>query len=192
MRSSRLLWLCFLVCFLGGFAHANTLPPGDPMMQVDDPTCTPTAGNTQTITAGQIDAFTTPDGNGCFGFQMVGNASFTTLDIQVNDTSFTSIVCTSNGFLCNHTTLDNDTVTDLFFTECPDCNKNGFPAGAFFTVDLSPGGWNPNTFYIEANLTAPADGPNLSQQYAPEPSSVFLLCTGAAGLFGLRKRIRFR
>jgi hypothetical protein len=187
----KTLGFTFLLCLLSGFAYANSVP-GDPMMVVDDPSCTPTAANTQTISAGTssgpIESFTSPDGSGCFGFQIVGNNAFTTLDIQVNQT-YASIVCSSNGFLCTPTTLDDGSVTDLFFTECPDCGKNGFPVGALFAVDLSPGGWGANTFYIEANLPAPADNPNLSQAFAPEPSSVLLLSTGVIALAGLRKWI---
>jgi len=194
MGRTRFLWLGFFLCFFAGLAFASSLPAGDPQMQVDDPQCSPITGGTQTISAGpnggDIKSFTAladNNGSGCFGFIIPDTSSpFTTLDIQVNQ-RYASIICTSNGFVCTQSILDDGTVTDLFFTENSDLH--GFPAPGSFTVDLSPGDWGVVTFYIEANLRAPADHPNLSQQFnAPEPSSLLLLGSGVAVIVGLRKR----
>lgn len=200
MRRSQVLWVVIAVSFLSlssVLAHASTLPPGDPGMQVDDPTCTPTS-STQNVTSGQIFTFQADSsGNGCFGFNVVGNLTFSTLDFQVgqgNAVPASSVTCSSNAFTCTNpppSNLDDGTVTDVFFKAnsfvgCEvDC---GFPPGTFFTVLLQQ--WDPNSvFYGDSNLSAPADNPNLIQQFnAPEPSSVFLLSAGV-GALALRRKI---
>lgn len=204
MKGSRLLlWALVAFSFLSFssvLAHADGLPPGDPVMQVDDPTCTPTLG-TQNVSSGQIFSFTADgNGGGCAGFNVVGNSPFETLDFQFGQGHAVDAgaeTCSSDAFTCVTSNLDGScdttctqgTVTDVFFTanvcEVEVCNS-GFPVGTFFTVFLE--GYDPGTtFFAEANLGAPADNPTLIQQGVPEPASTFLLCTGLAGVFGIRQ-----
>src|SRR5579859_870792 len=197
MKGSRLLiWALVAFCFLSFssvLAHADGLPPGDPVMQVDDPTCTPAAGvPNQNVTSGQIFTFSADsNGGGCLGFNVVGNLAFETLDIQFGQghaVPADAMNCTSNAFQCAPSNLDDGTVTDDFFTAniCEIECTSGFPVGTFFTVFLE--GYDPGTnFFAEANLGAPADNPTLIQQGVPEPASTFLLCTGLAGVFGIRQ-----
>lgn len=193
MKRNQAIWVLFVLCFLSVssiFGHADGVPPGDPGMQVDDPTCSPTSSN-QDVTSGQIFTFTADSsGNGCFGFTVVGNTTFSTLDFQ---TALTTgpITCSSDAFTCTPSTQGDGAVTDVFFQanspiECDvDC---GFPPNTVFTVALL--GWNPNSvFYADSNLSAPANNPDLSQQFnAPEPSSILLLSAGG-GALALRRKI---
>src|SRR5262249_4907671 len=107
MKSCRLLlWALVAFSFLSFssvLAHADGLPPGDPVMQVDDPTCTPT-GPTTGVSSGQIFSFTADaNGGGCFGFVVVGNADFETMDFQFgqgNAVPADAENCSSDAFLC--------------------------------------------------------------------------------------------
>lgn len=216
MRRSQGFWVLIALCFLSFssiLAHANSLPPGDPVMQVDDPTCTPvTGGPAQNVFSQQIFSFSADaSGGGCLAFKVAGSVPFGTIDIQFgqgNAVPFGTMSCTSNAFTCAPSNLDGTcntdsdvctpgTVTDLFFTAnsciqiqiaAPAACQSGFAAGTPFTVFLQ--GYNPGTtFYADANIPMPADHPNLIQQFnAPEPSSIVLLSAGA-GALALRRKI---
>jgi len=180
-----------MLFLLSGLAYANGLP-GDPGIEIDDPSCTPTL--TQTITAGQIDSFSTPTaGTGCFGFTILGSsAAFQTIDVQVGAFfDLSTINCFSPNYGCQKSTLDDGTVTDLFFTAFPtdvciegSCSQ-AYGGGTTFVVDLTAdqfGNWGANKFFIRGgSSTAPADNPNLIQLAAvPEPSMLLLFGIGAA------------
>lgn len=188
MKGTRSLWLSLTLVLLSGLAYGSS-SPGDPGIEIDDPSCTPTL--TQTITAGQIDSFSTPSaGTGCFGFTIAGSsAAFQTIDVQVGAFfDLSTINCFSPNYGCQKSTLDDGTVTDLFFTafrDCSDCSSQAYGGGTTFVVDLTAdqfGNWGANTFFIRGgNSTAPADNPNLIQLAAvPEPSMVLLFGIGAA------------
>ena len=202
MKGTRSLWLSLTLVLLSGLAYGSS-SPGDPGIEIDDPSCTPTL--TQTITAGQIDSFsTTSAGTGCFGFTIAGgSAAFNTVDIQVGAFfDLSTINCFSPNYGCQKSTLDDGTVTDLFFTALPSCidcsatstGTQAYGGGTMFVVDLTAdqfGNWGANTFFIRGgSSTAPADNPNLIQLAAvPEPSMLLLFGIGAA-LTRIKLRVR--
>ena len=210
MRPTRLLWLCFFLCFLAALAHADGLPPVDPQMQVDDPTC----DGCPTVVANTPFTFSSnAAGGGTSIFMVGGDIGFNTLDIETAGTfpSTTDVQCFSNAFEgCNVSFLDG--VTDIFLTRCVgEFCKSGLPLGTVFDIDLDNvvfnsdgvpqcdpttgvcqttpgvGGWGSNRAFAAIGGNGPdATTPFIS---APEPSSILLLCSGAAGFVGLRKRM---
>jgi hypothetical protein len=213
MRQTRVLWLCLLFCcfcLFCRFAHADSIP-GDPGIQVDDPTC-PESG-CQSVTAGSLFSFSSnAAGGGTTDFQLNGTVGFNTLDIETVGTfpMTSDVVCRSNAFgSCNVTFLDG--VTDIYLSGCIIEGPCGIPAdGRVFDIDLDNivsantagavcdnstgicttpdvGGWGANRSFsaIGGQNVADATTPFVS---APEPSSLFLLCTGAAAV-ALRRRI---
>ena len=202
MRQTQMLWLFLMVCLFAGLAHGNSLP-GDPQVEIDDPSCAPTL--TQNISAGQIENFsTTSAGTGCFGFNIV-SGTFNSIEIQIG--AFidpATITCFSPDYGCSKSNLDDGTVTDLLFTALlipSECFESCHPSGPYtaggptFVVDLrgdSFGNWGAQTFYIRGdNSTTPTDNPNLIQLFnAPEPSSFALLGTGAAAIAARRKLLK--
>lgn len=197
MLKNRGLWLCCIIVFSLASLYADTVP-GDPTMVVNDPTC----DGCQVVNA--LTPFTFSSnaaGGGTTVFQVNPNGpGFFSLDIETPGTfSSTDLVnCSSNEFNCTVSFLGD--VTDIFFSQrtCDlalECSPGGFPAGDVFSVDLDNpgtvdvGGWGPNReFTAIANLTSAPTDPRIS---APEPSSLFLLGTGAALLAG-RKRMKGR
>jgi hypothetical protein len=188
------------------FAHADGIP-GDPVMQVDDPTCGgPDQPTCPVVFAGIPFTFSAnADGGGATSFQVdPSGTGFFNLDIETAATFGTTsnIQCFSDAFECQVRFLGN--VTDIFLSENGDAGKNGFPEGAIFTIDLGnlvpntdcnpntglcptteAGGWNANEAFVgQANL--PNGAPTSPLIPSPEPSSIFLLAAGATALFGKR------
>jgi len=193
---SKIFTLLLCSAALVGCAFADGIP--DPVIQINDPICDSSSPCAPLVVAGVPFTFMA-DGNGggpppgTNTFQVSGDVGFFSLDVQTAGfIDPASINCTSNRFNCTVTNLDNNTVTDMFFTEfiCEVCST-GFPTGDVFTVNLGTTGWGADRqFVAEANLSAPADNPTLVS--TPEPSSALLLCTGAAALLGNRKKLRVR
>lgn len=216
MKSSRLLlWVviaCFFLSFSTVFAHADSVP-GDPVIQIDDPTC---GGELQPACPVVGDG--TPfffqangQGGGAMSFEVdptPGTPGIFSLDIETFGVFETTrdVQCFSDAFECSVSFIGDGTVTDIFLTENGDAGKNGFAPGTIFTIDLGNlastdcdptqglcpttegGGWQANqVFRAQGDLsTAPTD-PLIT---APEPSSVFFLTTGTLLLLGKRKMFR--
>lgn len=213
MSPTRLLWLCFFLCFLAALAHADGLPPVDPQMQVDDPTC----DGCPTVMANAPFTFSSnATGGGTSVFTVGGDINFSTLDIETAGIfgSTTDVQCFSNAFgSCTVKFLDG--VTDIFLSGCVNEVTCGIPVGRAFDIDLDTiafdtagnplplgcqfsasgcpaitpgvGDWGPNRSFTAIGGNGPdATTPFIS---APEPSSILLLCSGAAGFVGLRKRM---
>ena len=194
MLKSRVLWLCCVIFFSLASLYADTIP-GDPTMVVNDPTC----DGCQIVNAQRPFTFTsnsTGGGTTVFEVNPKGEGFFS-LDIETLGTfSSTDLVqCSSNEFVCTVRFLGD--VTDIFFSQraCGlECSPGGFPAGDVFSVDLDNpgtpdiGGWGADRqFTAIANLTS---APTAARISAPEPSSLFLLGTGAAALAGRMKTRR--
>lgn len=184
MRKSRFLWLCSLCLLFSGMVFADSVPPGDPVIQVDDPVC-PEEG-CQTVVSNQQFTFSAnANGGGTTTFQVGGNVGFTTIDIETQGifSSIEDVQCLSDKFTCQVRFLDG--VTDMFFTANNFCEFEctiGFPVGDVFSVDLDNfgtpgvGGWGAGQqFFAIANITQPTS-PRIP---TPEPSSLLLLPAGA-------------
>ena len=214
MARSRLFCL-FLVlsCLpLVTRAHADGTP-ADPDIQVNDPICdstkpcAPLVGGTTGTTPFTFFSNSTGGGTTTFEVDPTNTSGFFSLDIEVAG-AFNVTNCISNKFVCTPTILGG-TVTDMFFTEsCIEGScTGGFGPGDVFTIDLDnivcsatgqcqtpnpgTGGWTINgvgglMFTAEANLSSAPTSPLIG---APEPSSIFLLCSGAA-LVATRRKLR--
>ena len=216
MRRSQVLWALIAVSFLSlssVLAHADGIP-GDPVMQVDDPTCggveqppCPIVGDNTPFTF-----MANAQGGGATSFEVdptPGTAGLFSLDIETLGTFATTsdVQCFSNVFVCHVSFIGNNTVTDIFLSENGDAGKFGLAPGAIFTIDLgnlattncdpnlgpcpttTAGGWQANQlFTAQGDLSSAPTTPLIP---SPEPSSIFLLAAGAATLIG-RKRILSR
>ena len=217
MRRGQVLWALIAVSFLSlssVLAHADGIP-GDPVMQVDDPTC---GGVEQPPCPIVFD--TTPftfmanaQGGGATSFKVdptAGTPGLFSLDIETLGTFATTsdVQCFSNVFECHVSFIGNNTVTDIFLSENGDAGKFGLAPGAIFTIDLgnlattncnpntgpcpttTAGGWQANQLFT-AQGDLPGGQPTTPLIPSPEPSSMFLLAAGAATLIG-RKRMLSR
>ena len=204
MRRTRVLWLCllFCLCLFCKLAHADSIPI-DPDIQVNDPTCDSGCTN---VTAGTPFTFSSnPSGGGTTNFRLNGSGFFT-LDIET--VGAFAVNCFSNAF-GNCTSKVIGGVTDIYLSGCVEgpCLLGD---GSIFDIDLdnvvlAEGGGcvlntdrtcetpTPGTGNWGANHSFTAIGGNFADATtpfisAPEPSSFFLLCTGAAAV-GLRRRM---
>jgi hypothetical protein len=190
------------------FAHADSIP-GDPVIQVDDPTC----GGVEQPPCPIVSAltpfpfFANSSGGGATSFETdPTQPGIRTFDVETlgTFTSTSAVQCFSNVFTCNVTFIGNNTVTDIFFSRCSDCSA--LTPGAIITIDLgnlastdcdpslghcqttTGGGWQANQAFVgETGLTTAPLAPLIS---SPEPSSIFLLAAGSAALFGRRKFLK--
>ena len=213
MRQTRIFWLCCLFCFCcAPLLRADNIP--DPDIQVDDPTCTETSP-CQSVSAGVPFSFSSgPNGGtapGTNNFIVSGNTPFSELDIETVG-SF-SVGCFSNVYgSCTVRNLGG--VTDIFLQGCFDDRGCGLPVGTPFSINLDNvlrdqagnpicdpttgvcqtgqagvGGWGSNHAFeaIGGNNLTLLNTPFLT---APEPSSLFLLCSGGAAVALRRKLVR--
>src|SRR5690242_435740 len=185
MRKSRLLWLCSLCLLFSGMVFADSVPAGDPVIQVDDPNCE--EGCQQVSSQQEFRFFANDAGGGTTNFQIVGNLSFTTIDIETVGifNSIEDVQCISDKLTCQVSFLNG--VTDMFFTanscgEFSEFCSVGYPVGDIFSVDLDNfdtpgiGGWGAGREFVAiANITQPTS-PRIP---TPEPSSLLLLPAGA-------------
>jgi hypothetical protein len=215
MLKSRLLWVFSVLVLSVATLHADGIP-GDPVIQVDDPTC-PQTGCTQVSALTPFTFSSNAAGGGTTVFQVNPDSQgFFTLDIETVGifANTTDVQCFSNAFSqCHVNFLDG--VTDIFLSNtcvvlegpCP----TGLAAGTVFDIDLDNllldpttgqpifhdgvaettegvGGWGPNRgFNAIADLTT---APTTARISAPEPSSMLLLLTGAAALVARRKVVK--
>jgi hypothetical protein len=185
---SKIFTLLLCSAALVGCAFADGIPV-DPVIQINDPTCPTETPCAPLVGAGVPFTFMADDNGGgpppgTNMFQVSGPGFFS-LDVQTAGfIDPASINCTSNRFNCTVTNLDNNTVTDMFFTEfiCEaEVCSTGFPTGDVFTVNLGTTGWGADReFVAEANLTTPADNPTL----VSEPSTMALFTVSLA-CFGM-------
>jgi len=214
MIRTPLLWLCFL-CLLcaGPLLRADNIP--DPDIQVDDPTC-PESGCTN-VTAGTFFTFSSnATGGGTTFFQLsTSSAGFSTLDIETAGIfgSTTDVKCFTNVFgSCTVKFLGG--VTDIYLSGCIegpcispggifdinldtiafDTAGNPLPPGCATSIGGCPG-ITPGVGDWGANRSFTAIGGNFADVTtpfisAPEPSSFFLLCSGAAAVALRRKMVK--
>jgi len=212
MLRSRVLWLFSVIVLSVATLHADGIP-GDPVIQIDDPTC-PQTGCQQVSALTPFTFSSNATGGGTTVFQVnPDSAGFSTLDIETVGIfqNLTDVQCLSNAF--NHCSVSFlDGVTDIFLSNTCDVIEGpcagGFAPGTVFDIDLDNlvldsdgrpifdqdhvaettqdvGGWGPNRgFNAIADL---ATAPTTARISAPEPSSIFLLLTGAAALVARRK-----
>jgi len=185
MRKNRLLWLCSVCLLFSGLVFADSVPAGDPVIQVDDPVC-PEGGCPQVFAQQQFTFSANANGGGTTTFQVGGDIAFTTIDIETRGifNSIEDVQCLSNKFTCQVSFLDG--VTDMYFTanSCGEVEVCflGFQPGDIFSVDLDNfdtpgiGGWGAGReFFAIADVTQPTS-PRIP---TPEPSSLLLLPAGA-------------
>jgi PEP-CTERM motif len=202
MRQTRVLWLCLLFCLFCTFAYADSIPI-DPDIQVNDPSCD--SGCTNVTAATPFTFSSNASGGGTTNFRLNGSGFFT-LDIETVGTF--AVNCFSNAFgSCTSKVIGG--VTDIYLSGCSDspCLRGD---GSIFDIDLdnvilSEGGGcalstdgtcqtpTPGTGSWSAIQSFTAIGGNFADATtpfisAPEPSSFFLLCTGAAA-GALRRRM---
>lgn len=209
MRQALGLWLCFLVFLFCGIVRADSLPPGDPGMQVDDPLCQSTVP-CATLVGGPngttpFTFFSDANGNGPTppGNMFQTQTAFSSLDIEafVNFTDPNLITCTSHTrgsdgqiigtpFDCRVTIFTNvagapagtPDVADMYLNEnCGEFTCPGFPANDVFTITLT--GWAAN---LEFTATPNGPAPLAPLITSPEPSSLAMFSTCIAALVGRR------
>ncbi|HET8826748.1 MAG TPA: PEP-CTERM sorting domain-containing protein [Terriglobales bacterium] len=215
MIKRHVLWLFSVLVLSVATLHADGIP-GDPVIQIDDPTC-PQTGCQQVSAATPFTFSSNAAGGGTTVFQVnPDSAGFSTLDIETVGTfqNLSDVQCFSNAF--NHCSVSFlNGVTDIFlFNTCQVIEgacPGGFAPGTVFDIDLDNlvldsdgrpifdqngvaettqdvGGWGPNRgFNALAGLTT---APTTARISAPEPSSIFLLLTGAAALVARRKLLK--
>lgn len=211
MLRIRVSWLCLLFCFCcAPVLRASNIP--DPDIQVDDPIC-PESGCTPVSFGTPFTFSSDPAGGGTTFFQInAESGGFSTLDIETAGIfgMTTDVRCFSNAFAsCTVNFLGG--VTDIYLSGCVegpcisagsvfdinldtlafDSEGNPLPSGCQFSSNGCPGitqgtgDWGANrSFMAIGGNFADVKTPFIS---APEPSSLFLLCSGAA-VVALRRR----
>ena len=216
MRRSQVLLVLIAISFLSFSsvaAHSDSIP-GDPVMQVDDPTCggveqppCPIVGDNTPFTF-----MANAQGGGATSFEVdptADTAGLFNLDIETLGTFATTsdVQCFSNVFECHVSFIGNNTVTDIFLSENGDAGKFGLAPGAIFTIDLgnlsttncdpnttlcpttTAGGWQANQLFT-AQGDLPNGAPTTPLIPSPEPSSMFLLAAGTTVLWRRGKSSR--
>jgi hypothetical protein len=177
MKFLRCLFALTLVCAVSGMAKADPIdfhmvvvdPPG---FDVHDLTTTTAVVNFTACDAGQLPQGISPDYVGCETFENLTGAPITSLELEFPDIgalSGQSANCTAAAGVPNFFSVASCSIVNGFFVlnYSDGSIPNGFPSGVF---TIAESGVRPSAF------------PEGTLSTTPEPSSIWLMSTGAVML----------